>query len=136
MLRELKNRGNDMEKFRWIDRLRIPTYDNIKHMQAGDLIFDETKCRQCGTCVKICPGGCLVTNSVTKMGIISGKEKSAKSGIPRVDTLKSGITLCIACFDCGAACPHGAISIKRIFNPGYFFKRLTQTSEMRYPQRY
>jgi len=116
--------------------LRIPTYDNVKHMQPGDLFFDEMKCRQCGICVKVCPGGCLVTNSVTKMEMLNNKKKGAKSGVPRVDTLKTGVTLCIACCDCEAACPHNAISIKRNFNPGYFFKRLTQTSEMRYPKNY
>ncbi|KQC10130.1 MAG: hypothetical protein APR62_12645 [Smithella sp. SDB] len=125
-----------MQKLSLLDRLRIPTYDNMMQMQTGDLIFDEMKCRQCGICVKICPGGCLVTNSVTKMDIMSGKEKGTKSGVPHVDTLKSGITLCIACYDCGAVCPHKAISIKRNFNPGYFFKRLIQTSEMRYPKNY
>ena len=125
-----------MKKLSLIDRFRIPTYDNINHMQAGDLIFDEMKCRQCGICVKICPGGCLVTNLVTKMEILSGRKKGGKSGIPHVETLKSGITLCIACYDCGAACPHNAISIKKNFNPGYFFKRLTQVSEMRYPKSY
>ena len=136
MLRELKGRVSDMKKLSLVDRFRIPTYDNINHMQAGDLIFDEMKCRQCGICVKICPGGSLVTNSVTKMEILSGREKGGKSGIPHVEILKSGITLCIACFDCGAACPHKAISIKNNFNPGYFFKRLTQVSEMRYPKNY
>ena len=136
MFRELKGRGNDMKKLSLIDRFRIPTYDNINHMQAGDLIFDEMKCRQCCICVKICPGGCLVTNLVTKMEILSGRKKGGKSGIPHVETLKSGITLCIACYDCGAACPHNAISIKKNFNPGYFFKRLTQVSEMRYPKSY
>ena len=136
MLRELKGKVNDMKKLSLMDRLRIPTYDNINHMQAGDLIFDEMKCRQCGICVKICPSGSLVTNSVTKMEILNGRKKGGKSGIPHVETLKSGITLCIACYDCGAACPHNAISIKKNFNPGYFFKRLTQVSEMRYPKSY
>ena len=125
-----------MEKFRLIDRLRIPTYDNIKHMQGGDLIFDEMKCRQCGICVKICPGGCLLTDSVTKIDLISDMKKGGKSGVPRVASLKTGATLCIACFCCGAACPHKAISIKKNFNPGYFYKRLTQEPVMKYPKNY
>jgi ferredoxin len=125
-----------MIKLRLIDRLRIPTYDNPKHMNTGDLIFDETKCKQCGNCVKVCPGGCLLTDKITKMDIFSGKEKGSNSGIPRVSTMKTGVTQCIACGDCGAACPHGAISIKRNFDPGYFYKRLSQLPEMRYPKRY
>ncbi|MBN1364302.1 MAG: 4Fe-4S binding protein [Syntrophaceae bacterium] len=125
-----------MERFRLIDRLRIPTYDNIKHMQGGDLIFDELKCRQCGVCVKICPGGCIETSSATKITILSGKDKREKTGIPHVATLKTGVTLCIACFCCGTACPNKAISIKKNFNPGYFYKRLTQVPELRYPKNY
>ena len=136
ILPEWKGRVNNMERFRLIDRLRIPTYDNIKHVQGGELIFDELKCRQCGVCIKICPGGCLETYSATRMSLISGKDKREKSGIPHLTASKSGVTLCIACFCCGAACPHKAISIKKNFNPGYFYKRLTQVPEMRYPKNY
>ncbi|OHD70521.1 MAG: hypothetical protein A2W19_08940 [Spirochaetes bacterium RBG_16_49_21] len=118
------------------DRLRLPAYDNQKQMQTGDLLFDREKCKECGVCVQLCPGGCLLADTATKMDLISGKAKGGKYGVPHVVTMRSGATLCIACYDCGAACPHGAISIKRNFNPGYHFKRLTQTSEMRYPKRY
>jgi ferredoxin len=136
MRREFKNRGNDMEKIRLIDRLRIPTYDSVKQMQTGDLIFDKMKCRQCGTCIKVCPGGCILTDTTTKMDILSGGSNGGKCGMPRVATMKTGATLCIACYDCGAACPHGAITIKNNFNPGFFYKRLSQTSDMRYPKNY
>jgi ferredoxin len=125
-----------MRKFSLIDRLRVPTYDNIKHMQTGDLAFDEMKCRQCGICIRICPGGCLKTSSVTKNDLIMDMKKGAKSGVPHVDALKSGVTLCIACYDCGAACPHNAISIKKNIDPKYFYKRLSQAPEMRYPKNY
>jgi len=63
-------------------------------------------------------------------------KKAAKSGVPHVDVLKTGATLCIACFDCGAACPQNAITIKRNFDPKYFYKRLTQIPEMAYPKKY
>lgn len=118
------------------DRFRIPAYDNPKEMQTGDLIFDPEKCNQCGTCVLLCPGGCLLTDTTTKIDLQSGKATGGKYGLPRVVTVKKGATLCIACYDCGAACPQGAISIKRNFNPGYYYKRLTQTSDMLYPKRY
>jgi ferredoxin len=123
-------------KYSIFDRIKIPAYDNPMHMQTGDLIFDPEKCKGCGVCVSICPGGCLLTDTATKIDLTSGKATGGKYGIPRVVTVKKGATLCIACYDCGAACPHGAISIKRNFNPGYHFKRLTQTSDMRYPKRY
>ena len=123
-------------KYSISDRFKIPAYDNSKEMQTGDLIFDPEKCKGGGTCVQICPAGGLLTDTTTKIDLTSGKATGGKYGIPRVVTLKKGATMCLACYDCGAACPHGAISIKRNFNPGYHFKRLTQTSDMRYPKRY
>ena len=123
-------------QFSILDRYRIPAYDSKKQMLTGDLMFDPDKCRECGVCVQVCPGGCLLTDTTTKIDLTSGKASGGKYGIPHVVTLKSGATLCVACYDCGAACPHGAISIKNNFNPGYHFKRITQTSDMRYPKRY
>lgn len=122
--------------FSFFDRIRIPDYDSPKQMQAGELLFDQEKCRQCGICVQLCPGGCLLTETTTKMDIISGKAKGGKYGVPHVAKTRKGATMCIACYDCGAACPHGAITIKQNFNPGYHYKRLTQTSDMKYPLRY
>lgn len=124
------------EKLSFFDRIRIPTYDSPKQMQTGDLEFDKEKCRQCGICVQLCPGGCLLTDTTEKMDILSGRAKGGKYGVPRVVSTQKGATLCIACYDCGAACPHGAISIRNNFNPGLHFKRLTQTADMRYPKRY
>lgn len=125
-----------MKKFSVIDRWRVPTYDNPNHMKTADLFFNPTKCKQCGICIKICPGGCVETERVTKKEVWEDMKKGVKAGLPRVATLKTGATLCIACFDCGAACPHDAISIKRNFDPKYFFKRLTQTSDLVYPKKY
>lgn len=123
-------------KYSFFDRIRIPDYDSPKQMQSGELIFDQEKCKQCGICIQLCPGGCLITETTTKINILSGKAKGEKYGVPRVKTTKKGATMCIACFDCGAACPHGAISVKHNFNPGYHYKRLTQTSNLKYPKRY
>jgi ferredoxin len=125
-----------MFKFTFFDRFRIPTYDIPKHMTMGDLIFDKDKCTECGICVSLCPGGCLITDLLTKSDYMTGNVVKGKKGIPRVDKLKKGVTLCIACFDCGTACPQEAITIKQNFMPGRFFKRLTQTTEMRYPKTY
>lgn len=125
-----------MKKLNLIDRWRIPTYDNPRHMKTADLFFNPKQCEQCGLCIKVCPGGCLVTDQVTKKEVWKDIKRGIKAGVPRVMTLKTGTTLCIACFDCGVVCPHGAISIKRNFDPKYFYKRLTQTEEMRYPKKY
>jgi ferredoxin len=122
--------------YTFLDRIRIPDYDSRKHMRTGDLVFDPRKCMECGICIQLCPGGCLHTETTTKSDILSGKARGGKYGVPRVTTTRRGATLCIACFDCGAGCPHGAISIKNNFNPGYRFKRLTQTSDLQYPKQY
>ena len=63
-------------------------------------------------------------------------QKKIISGVPRVDAVKTGATLYMACFDCGAACSHGAISIKSNFDPKYYYKRLTQTSDMALSKKY
>ena len=126
-----------MERFTFNDWLTIPTYDDPSQMVTPELDFDPSKCKQCGVCVSICPGGCLVTDSLTKRDFMDGGKPRVKdSGVPRLDTVKPGVSLCIACFDCGTACPEGAISLKTHFNPGFFFKRITQTSDMRYPKKY
>lgn len=118
------------------DRMRIPDYDTPRGINSGDLIFDGDKCRECGICISICPGGCLITDTVTKMDILSGKASGGKYGIPRVTKTKRGATLCVACFDCGAVCPHGAISIRTHLDPNFYYKRLTQTDTMTMPRQY
>src|SRR4030042_5028176 len=112
------------EKFSFFDRIRIPDYDTPKGMKSGNLNFDLEKCKECGICVTLCPGGCLYTDTTTKIDMITGKAKGGKYGLPKVATTKRGATLCIACYDCGAACPHDAISIKSNFNPKRYFKRI------------
>ena len=122
--------------YSFFDRIRIPDYDTPKGNRCGDMAFDAALCKQCGICVQVCPGGCLLTDTTRKMDMVSGKARGGKQGVPRVATTRLGATLCVACFDCGAACPHGAISIRSNFNPGLHFKRLTQTNDMRLPKRY
>jgi ferredoxin len=127
-----------MEKntYTLMDRLNIPDYDTPKGIHSGNLAIDKEKCRECGICITLCPGGCLISEKATKLDLISGKVKGGKYGIPSVARMRRGATLCIACFDCGAACPHDAISITSNFNPTRYFKRITQTSEVKYPKQY
>ncbi|GAB4220610.1 MAG TPA: 4Fe-4S dicluster domain-containing protein [Spirochaetota bacterium] len=120
--------------FSFIDRIIIPDYDTPKGVQGGNLEFNEL-CKECGTCIRICPGGCLQSTTTTKMDIINKLQKG-KKGIPYVISTQRGTTLCVSCFDCGAACPQQAISIRCNFNPQYFFKRLTQLANMQPPKRY
>ncbi|HRZ25509.1 MAG TPA: 4Fe-4S dicluster domain-containing protein [Spirochaetota bacterium] len=124
------------EKYSLLDRLIIPDYDTPGGVSSGNLKFDTAKCKECGICISICPGGCLLTDRATKAGLLSGAVKGGRYGVPRVDKARKGATLCIACYDCGAACPHGAISIETHFDPKRFYKRLTQTADMTYPVKY
>ncbi len=124
------------ETYTLLDRLIIPDYDTPRGIRSGSLLIDPEKCRECGLCVRLCPGGCLYTERVSKNDLINGSAPEGKRGVPRLVATRRGTTLCIACFDCGTACPHGAITIEKNFNPTRYFKRLTQTSEMRYPRRY
>lgn len=125
-----------MDEFTLKDKLTIPTYDDPRHMRSAELVFDAEKCKQCGICIQICPGGCLLTDTLSKSDFMKGTAKVKNSGVPRLDTIKPGVTLCIACFDCGTACPEDAISVKSNFNPRYYYKRISQTSDMEYPKRY
>ena len=125
-----------MKKFSLKDRYTLPDYDDPNQMQTGVLDFDPEKCQECGLCVLLCPGGGILTDRVTKMELMHGERSGGKCGVPYMKIVRPGVTCCIACFDCGTVCPNSAISIKHNFNPGYFFKRLAQTSEMRYPKKY
>ena len=125
-----------MKYLTWRERTKLPSVDNPKHMQMGDLVFDRDKCRQCGLCVLLCPGGGVRTEKYTKMDLMRGTGLRGKSGFPFLDCIRPGVNMCVACFDCGTACPEGAISIKRPFDAKYYYKRLSQTSDMRYPKRY
>jgi formate hydrogenlyase subunit 6/NADH:ubiquinone oxidoreductase subunit I len=119
-----------------LDRLRVPVYDDSRQVQFGALSIDTDKCDGCGICVWVCPGACLVSEKAKKLDIMSGRVKGGRYGIPYLEPTMSGAQLCIACADCGTACPLDAMTVTAHFDPGYHFKRLTQTSEMRYPKRY
>ena len=111
------------EKYTLLDRLIIPDYDTQRGVHSGNLGFDKEKCKECGICITLCPGGCLLTDRATKVGLLSGEVKGGKYGVPHVDKARRGATLCIACYDCGAACPHDAISIETQFQSEALFQK-------------
>jgi ferredoxin len=118
------------------ERFKIPTYDNPKDMQMGDLIFDQTKCNQCGVCIAVCPGACLVSDKFNKMDYMNGTA-AGKSGFPRLmRTVNDAITECVGCLDCAAACPKDAISLKTVFRPLGRLKKFHQSTEVSRPKRY
>ncbi len=106
---------------------RIPDYNDPNEMTTGMLAFDDEKCKRCGICSFICPARSI--KSDTAPG-------AWRNGLPRLISSAPGVTDCIACGCCLVSCPEDAISITRSFQPGYFYKRLTQTTDLRYPRPY
>ncbi|ABW65850.1 AMP-binding protein [Desulfosudis oleivorans] len=106
---------------------KIPDYFDAAEMTTGILAFNEETCRRCGICSFICPARSIKSDR----GPMKWKE-----GMPWLATVAPDVTNCIACGCCLAACPEGAITIERWFNPGYFYQRLSQTSDLVYPKCY
>lgn len=106
---------------------KIPDYNSVEDMTTGLLFFDEKKCKQCGICTFICPARSIKRD--TGPG-------AWRAGLPRLVSIAPGVTECIACGCCTVSCSEGAISVIRQFNPGHFYRRLTQTPDLRYPKRY
>ncbi|MBC2716756.1 MAG: AMP-binding protein [Desulfobacteraceae bacterium] len=96
-------------------------------MSTGFLDFDDEKCKRCGICSFICPARSIKSDT---------GPSAWRNGLPRLMPIAPGISECIACGCCLVPCPENAISITRPFRPGFFFKRLTQTKDLKYPKRY
>ncbi|PKN50916.1 MAG: hypothetical protein CVU55_14740 [Deltaproteobacteria bacterium HGW-Deltaproteobacteria-13] len=106
---------------------KIPDYFKESQMTYGIVTFDSKVCTGCGICVSICPArGLRLTDR---------KDDSGKK-IPLLIETAPGISLCMACGDCSAACQEGAIRIKRGFNAGFFFRKLSQKSDLTLPKKY
>ncbi|MDD5711425.1 MAG: 4Fe-4S binding protein [Smithellaceae bacterium] len=106
---------------------KIPNYFKSSDMAMGIVVFDPGKCSACGVCVAICPAQGL---KFTK------REDALKKRLPALMESAPGVTLCMGCGDCAAACPGQAISVKRGFNAGLFFRRLAQEPTVSLPKKY
>lgn len=115
-----------MAKFQY--RFSMPDYIDPDEMTTGALNFDPETCKRCGICARICPGRTILMEK--------RKGEEAEKPFPRLDEIVPGLTLCIACGCCLAACPEEAISIKRNFMGGLFYLRLTQGTKMTFPRPY
>ncbi|MDA8141121.1 MAG: AMP-binding protein [Desulfobacteraceae bacterium] len=106
---------------------KIPDYFSSQEMSTAVLAFDHSKCKKCDICTFICPARSIARDSETG---------AWNNGFPYLKSMIPGLTDCIACGCCLAACPVAAISIVRNFNAGHFYQRLTQTSELVRPRCY
>ena len=106
---------------------KIPHYFKHNQMSYGIVAFDPKLCNGCGICVSICPSRGLM---------LAQRSDDQKKKIPRMIEAAPGITLCMACGDCRAACPEEAISIKQGFNTRFFFRKLSQKSDLSLPKKY
>ncbi|MGK5091170.1 4Fe-4S dicluster domain-containing protein [Deltaproteobacteria bacterium TL4] len=117
-----------MQFLKRTERWNFPDYDDAKDMHTGEVTFDEKKCNRCGVCVSICPGRSL--------SIDKHKDKKDPESIPFLVYNAPGVSLCVACGCCLAACTSDAITIQNGFEAGYYFRKLHQTKDFALPKRY
>lgn len=98
--------------FEWI---LIPTYEDPKHAQMGEVEFEYEKCSGCPICVEICPADSLLF----------------KDGRPNLKPPEEN--KCIACGDCVAICPGDAIRLTSGYHFTKYFKTIDQ-GELKAPR--
>jgi len=97
-----------MKKFGFVDKFRIPTYNNPQQMEFGVVEIDLEKCTGCTLCVGACPAKTLM---------MADKKAVAKK-VPENE--------CAFCGDCAAICAAGAISLKKPYKFSGFFKQIDE----------
>jgi ferredoxin len=76
---------------------RIPRYDDPGESTWGLVQVDDGRCNGCGLCGRACPSRVLVLDG----------DKARMRG--------EGVVQCMACGDCTAICPAGAIALLRSY---------------------
>jgi ferredoxin len=97
-----------MIKFGFLDRFRIPSYNDTEQMKFGIVEIDPEKCIGCGLCAGACPANAL--------DIVDKKPQMKKA--PE--------NACAFCGDCAAICSVGAISMKKPYSFSGFYKTIDQ----------
>jgi crotonobetaine/carnitine-CoA ligase len=106
---------------------KIPDYHISRQMTTGRLGFDPAKCIRCDICTFICPARSIEREN---------RKNAGSKSLPYLKFFDQGVTNCIACGCCLAACPEAAIRIDRGFIAGQFYQRLSQTTDLVWPNRY
>lgn len=74
----------------------------------GKSVIDQSKCKQCGMCMKVCPYQAIVKRIVPCENVCPvGAIAKGPSGLAKIDFDK-----CISCGKCVVACPFGAVHEK------------------------
>lgn len=93
-----------MANLTFLEKRRIPIYDDPSQVEMGIVEFDHDKCSSCGMCMKICPACTLE---------MIGKKVQMKQQIE-----------CMMCSDCVAICPEGAITATRSYRYTGYYKSI------------
>ena len=95
-----------MDRMTFLDKIRIPTYNDPREVMPGEVAFESALCTGCGICVEACPADSLFME----------EKKAHMKAAPE--------NQCMFCGCCAAICPAGAISMKSPFTCTRFFKPL------------
>lgn len=93
-----------MANITFLERRRIPIYDDPSQTEWGLVEFDHEKCTGCGLCVNLCPSDTL---------IMEDKKVRMKQPVE-----------CMMCADCVAFCPEDAIVATRNYKYTGFCKTI------------
>lgn len=93
----------------FMERFRIPTYDDPATGTTGRVEIDRELCNGCGRCAAICPGKAIY---------MAGKGTRRKAGFDQ------DFPQCMSCNDCAAICEQGAIAVTEPYWFAYRFKTL------------
>ena len=104
----------------FLERFKIPVYDDEGVVRTGKVAVDEELCNGCGVCVSICPGKALEVYG-------EGKQKKAR--------MHSTLSDCNSCNACSAICERDAIAVVSCFDFNHRYKTLDR-GEMVPPRRF
>ncbi len=97
-----------MARFSLLERILIPTVDDRGEIASGEVEFDYEKCTGCSLCVQACPADTLLFEEKKPL-IKQGKKNE-----------------CMACGDCVAICPEGAIRLTKSYRFSKYYRTIDQ----------